>query len=70
MPRPTEIRAMLLVTLLNDGLDAALMNPMELGWFARAQAILKDDGSGKSTVDYVRAFRKEEAARKAARPPV
>jgi 5-methyltetrahydrofolate--homocysteine methyltransferase len=66
MPRPTEIRAMLLVTLLNDGLDAAILNPAELGWFARAQAILKDDGSGKTTVDYVRTFRKEEAARKAA----
>jgi 5-methyltetrahydrofolate--homocysteine methyltransferase len=64
MPRPTEIRAMLLVTLLNDGLDAALMNPGELGWFARAQAILRDDGSGKTTVDYVRTFRKEEALRK------
>ena len=65
MPRKTEIRAVLLVSLLNDGLDAALMNPSELGWFARAQAILKDDGSGRSTVDYVRAFRKEEAQRKA-----
>jgi cobalamin-dependent methionine synthase I len=66
MPRPTEIRAMLLVTLLNDGLDAALMNPAELGWFSRAQAILKDDGSGRSTVDYVRAFRKEEALKRSA----
>lgn len=66
MPRPTEIRAMLLVSLLNDGLDAAILNPAELGWFARAQAILRDDGSQKTTVDYVRAFRKEEAARKAA----
>ena len=65
MPRPTEIRAMLLVTLLNDGLDAAIMNPMELGWFARAQAILRDDGSGRSTVDYVRTFRKEEAVKNA-----
>ncbi len=64
MPRPTEIRAMLLVTLLNDGLDAAILNPAELGWFARAQAILKDDGSGRSTIDYVRAFRKEEGAKK------
>lgn len=68
MPRKTEIRAVLLVSLLNDGLDAALMNPLELGWFARAQAILKDDGSGRSTVDYVRAFRKEEALKKAAPP--
>jgi len=68
MPRPTEIRATLLVTLLNDGLDAAILNPAELAWFARAQAILGDDGSGKTTVDYVRAFRKEEALRKAAPP--
>jgi len=60
MPRPTEIRAVLLVSLLNDGLDAALMNPLELGWFARAQAILKDDGTGRSTIDYIRAFRKEQ----------
>jgi len=65
MPRATEIRATLLVTLLNDGLDAAIMNPAELGWFARAQAILKDDGSGRSTIDYVRTFRKEEAVKKA-----
>ncbi len=65
MPRKTEIRAVLLVSLLNDGLDAALMNPSELGWFARAQAILKDDGTGRSTVDYIRAFRKEEAQKKA-----
>jgi len=65
MPRPTEIRATMLVTLLNDGLDAALMNPAELGWFARAQAILRDDGSGKTTVDYVRTYRKEETVRKA-----
>lgn len=64
MPRATEIRAVLLVTLLNDGLDAAILNPAELRWFARAQAILSDDGSGRSTIDYVRAFRKEEAARK------
>lgn len=72
MPRPTEIRAALLVTLLNDGLDAAIMNPAELGWFARAQAILSDDGSGRSTIDYVRTFRKEEAVKKAsagATPP-
>jgi 5-methyltetrahydrofolate--homocysteine methyltransferase len=64
MPRPSEIRAVLLVSLLNDGLDAALMNPAELGWFARAQAILKDDGSGKSAVDYIRAYRKEEVRKK------
>jgi cobalamin-dependent methionine synthase I len=69
MPRATEIRAMLLLSLLNDGLDAALMNPSELGWFARAHTILRDDGSGKSTVDYVRAFRKEEAAKKAGAQP-
>jgi 5-methyltetrahydrofolate--homocysteine methyltransferase len=64
MPRKTEIRAVLLVSLLNDGLDAALMDPSELGWFARAQAILKDDGSGRSTVEYIRAFRKEEVRKK------
>lgn len=66
MPRKTELRAVLLVSLLNDGLDAALMDPSELGWFARAQAILGDDGSGRSTVEYVRAFRREEAARRKA----
>jgi 5-methyltetrahydrofolate--homocysteine methyltransferase len=66
MPRPTEIRAVLLVSLLNDGLDAALLNPLELGWFARAQAILKDDGTGRSTIDYIRAFRKEQGPRKEA----
>ncbi len=64
MPRKTEIRAVLLVSLLNDGLDAALMDPSELGWFARAQGILKDDGTGRTTVDYIRAFRREEAARR------
>ncbi|MBM4247908.1 MAG: hypothetical protein FJ149_00390 [Euryarchaeota archaeon] len=66
MPRKAELRAVLLVSLLNDGLDAAIMDPSELGWFARAQAILRDDGSGMSTVEYVRAFRREEAARKGA----
>lgn len=65
MPRPTEIRATLLVALMGDGLDAAILNPAELGWFVRAHAILSDDGSGRSTVDYVRAFRREEAAKKA-----
>ena len=69
MPRPTEIRAMLLVTLLNDGLDAALLNPVELAWFARAQAILKDDGTGRSTIDYIRAFRKEQGLKKEATSP-
>ena len=69
MPRKTEIRAVLLVSLLNDGLDAALMDPSELGWFCRAQAILGDDGSGRSTVDYIRAFRKEQGPRKEAPPP-
>jgi len=66
MPRKTEIRAVLLVSLLNDGLDAALMDPSELGWFTRAQAILGDDGSGRSTLDYIRAFRKEQGLRKEA----
>ncbi len=67
MPRPTEIRAALLITLMSDGLDAAILNPSELGWFVRAHSILSDDGSGMSTVEYVRAFRREEAARRA--PP-
>jgi cobalamin-dependent methionine synthase I len=69
MPRPLEIRAAILVSLLNDGLDAAICNPAELGFYARAVAIIKDDGSGTSTVDYIRAFRKDEAAKKAALPP-
>ncbi|MEM3042759.1 MAG: dihydropteroate synthase [Thermoplasmata archaeon] len=64
MPRPTEIRAVLLVTLMNDGLDAAILNPSELGWFVRAHSILADDGSGRSTVDYVRAYKREEAAKR------
>lgn len=69
MPRPLEIRAAVLVSLLNDGLDAAICNPAELGYYARAVAIIKDDGSGMSTVNYIRAFRKDEAAKKAAPPP-
>jgi len=66
MPRPMELKAAMLVTLLNDGLDAAICNPAELGFLARAHAIIRDDGSGKSTIEYIRAFRKDVAAKKAA----
>lgn len=62
LPRPLEIRTATLLSLLEAGLDAAIMNPVELIWFVRAHGTLHDQ-SGKEMMAYIKAFRAEGGAK-------
>lgn len=56
--RTTEINAALLISLMHDGLDAAIVNVERLAWFARAREMF-DDPSGKALMNFLRTYRAE-----------
>jgi len=59
--RTLELNASLLLSLMHDGLDAAIINVEKLGWFAHAKEVL-DDPSGKAMMRYLKRFKAEQAA--------
>lgn len=65
--RTLELHVALLLSLMHDGLDAAIVNVEKLGWFSFAKEVI-DDPSGKALMRYLKRF-KSEAAVHAAAPP-
>ncbi len=65
--RTLELHVALLLSLMHDGLDAAIVNVEKMGWFSYAKEVL-DDPSGKALMRYLKRF-KSEAAAQAAAPP-
>lgn len=61
--RTMELNAALLVSLMHDGLDAAIINVERLGWFVRAREVL-DDASGKKMMAYIKRYKSEAKRRK------
>jgi cobalamin-dependent methionine synthase I len=53
-----EVNAALLVSLMQDGLDAAIVNIERLAWFAWARELF-DDPSGKALMRYIKRFKAE-----------
>jgi len=56
MPEGSALKAVLLVMLMNQGLDAAIVNPSEMLWYIRAFQALKD-ASGRETMNYIKTYR-------------
>jgi cobalamin-dependent methionine synthase I len=68
MPGKTvELHVALLMSLMHDGLDAAIINVEKLAWFAFAKEVL-DDPSGKALMRYLKRY-KAEVAQAAAPAP-
>jgi 5-methyltetrahydrofolate--homocysteine methyltransferase len=63
LPRTLEVRAATLISLMEGGLDAAILNPLELIWFVRAHKMLHDQ-SGKEMMAYIKAFKAEGGAKR------
>jgi cobalamin-dependent methionine synthase I len=56
--RGHELNATLLISLMHDGLDAAIINVEKLAWYARARKML-DDPSGKAMMAYIKSYKVE-----------
>jgi cobalamin-dependent methionine synthase I len=65
--RTMELHVALLLSLMHDGLDAAIINVEKMGWFSFAKEVI-DDPSGKALMRYLKRFKKEAAAQAAAPP--
>lgn len=56
--RKMEVNAALLISLMHDDLDAAIINVERMAWYVRARKLF-DDPSGKALMSYLRKYRNE-----------
>jgi cobalamin-dependent methionine synthase I len=66
--RTVELHVALLMSLMHDGLDAAIINVEKMAWFAFAKEVI-DDPSGKALMRYLKRYKAEAASQVPAQKP-